>query len=533
MHKDNSFVNTHQVNWALDENRREMALAIEKVAAESGKTYPLIIAGKGIATSGVRESLNPSHSRQVIGRVAQAESIHVEQAFQAARRAFEAWQDTPAADRVKVLFQAADIARKRAFELAAWICLEAGKPWGEAMADVEETIDYFRYYGHEMLRLARPRHMGNVPGEVNDYFYEPRGVGVIVSPWNFPLAILAGMSSAAIVTGNTIIIKPSNNAPVVAARFMEILAQAGLPDGVANFLPGAGDAIGDMLVSSPQTNFIAFTGSRQVGMRIYGLSARTAGARQGPKRVIAEMGGKNAVIVDGDADLDEAVGGVVRSAFGYAGQKCSACSRAVVLAGVYERFCTRLTEAVRSIRIGPAEDPGTFVPPVIDAAARDSIRSYIEIGKKEGRLLVQRDVGALEAEGFYVGPAVFADVDPDARIAQEEIFGPVLCVMQAQDLDEAIEIANNSDYALTGGLFSRSPEAIQAVRRRFKVGNLYINRPITGAIVGRQPFGGLRMSGVGSKAGGPDYLTQFVNPRTITENTLRRGFAAKIDSTQT
>jgi RHH-type proline utilization regulon transcriptional repressor/proline dehydrogenase/delta 1-pyrroline-5-carboxylate dehydrogenase len=520
------FVNIPEVNWMKEQERNAMTAALNKVKGELGKTYGLVIDGKQIVTSTLRDSVNPSHAKQVIGKVSQAQAAHAQQAIEAARRAFETWRDVPAQDRVNVLLKAAEISTARKYELAAWECLEAGKPWAEAMADVEEAIDYLNYYAAEMTRLAKPLRMGNVAGEINDYFYEAKGVGVVISPWNFPLAILAGMSVAAIVTGNTVVIKPSNNTPVIGAIFMEILAQAGLPAGVANFVPGPGGTVGEQMVASPEVNFIAFTGSREVGLRICEQAARTPGKRQGPKRVIAEMGGKNALIIDSDCDLDEAVAGTVKAAFGYAGQKCSACSRAIVLEGVYDRFCDRLKEAVASLRVGPADEPGTFVPPVIDPAARESILRYIEIGKKEGRVLIECDATELAKEGFYVGPTVLVDVDAHARVAQEEIFGPVLVVIKAKDLDQAIDIANDTDYALTGGVFSRSPKTLHEVRRRFRVGNLYINRPNTGAVVARQPFGGFKMSGIGSKAGGPDYLTQFVNPRTTTENTLRRGFAA-------
>jgi RHH-type proline utilization regulon transcriptional repressor/proline dehydrogenase/delta 1-pyrroline-5-carboxylate dehydrogenase len=521
------FVNTPEVDWADARNRSAMQAALAAVRPQCGATYPLFINGVRVNGATQRASVNPARPAEVIGRVAQADLAQVEQAIAAARAAYPAWRDTPPATRAEVLFAAARIAERRRFELAAWMVLEAAKPWNEAMADVEETIDYFNYYAHEMLRLAAPRHCGNVPGEVGTYVYEAKGVGVIISPWNFPLAITAGMTVGAVVTGNTVVIKPSNFTPVIAFKLVEILQEAGVPNGVINYLPGAGATIGDALVRSPEVNFIAFTGSQEVGLRIGRMAAETPGPRQGPKRVIAEMGGKNAVIIDSDADLDEAIVGVIRAAFGYAGQKCSACSRVVVVQQVYEQFCRRLAAAVTALVVGPAEDPATLVNPVIDTSAQASIQEYIAIGKKEARLLVQHELGDLAQQGFYVAPTVFADVAPDARIAQEEIFGPVLAVIKAEDMRDALAIANNSAYALTGGLFSRSPETIARVTREFHVGNLYINRPNTGAIVERHPFGGFRMSGIGSKAGGPDYLLQFVNPRTVTENTLRRGFAPR------
>jgi RHH-type proline utilization regulon transcriptional repressor/proline dehydrogenase/delta 1-pyrroline-5-carboxylate dehydrogenase len=364
-----------------------------------------------------------------------------------------------------------------------------------------------------------------VAGEENEYFYEPRGVAVVIAPWNFPLAILTGMATAALVTGNPIILKPAEQSSVIAAKLMDVIQEAGLPRGVANFLPGVGEEIGPTLVEHPDVAIIAFTGSLGVGLWINEHAAKTPKSQDHVKRVIAEMGGKNAVIVDADADLDEAVKGVVDSAFGYQGQKCSAGSRAIVLEPVYEAFLARLIEATKSLKVTPAEDPGCAVGPVIDADARARIEKMIDTGKSESHLAYAGDLGPLKSEGCYVAPTVFADVPPTAVIAQEEIFGPVLSVIKARDLEHALEIANGTKYALTGGFFSRSPRNIDAVRRRFRVGNLYINRKSTGALVDRQPFGGFKLSGIGSKAGGPDYLLQFVLPRVITENTMRRGFA--------
>jgi RHH-type proline utilization regulon transcriptional repressor/proline dehydrogenase/delta 1-pyrroline-5-carboxylate dehydrogenase len=428
-----------------------------------------------------------------------------------------------------LLVRCANILRRRRFELAAWEVFETAKQWREADADVAEAIDYCEYYAAEMLRLSRPQRR-DVPGEENEYFYEPRGVAVTIAPWNFPLAILCGMTTAALVAGNTVIMKPAEQSPVSATKLMEVFEEAGVPAGVVNFLPGIGEEIGPILVQHPDVEIIAFTGSRAVGLEIQRQAAQTPRGQTHVKRVITEMGGKNAAIVDETADLDEAVHGIVASAFGYAGQKCSACSRAIVLESVYDTFLTRLVEATRSLKVGPAEDSSAFVGPVIDQEARDRVRKYIEIGKNEGRLVCGVDAGPLASQGWFVGPHIFADVKPEATIAQEEIFGPVLAVIKARDLDHAIEIANGTPYALTGGIFSRSPENVERVRREFRVGNLYINRKITGALVDRQPFGGFKLSGVGSKAGGPDYLQQFLIPRTITENVLRRGFAPMADA---
>jgi RHH-type transcriptional regulator, proline utilization regulon repressor / proline dehydrogenase / delta 1-pyrroline-5-carboxylate dehydrogenase len=429
-----------------------------------------------------------------------------------------------AGDRAGLLFRSADVMRRRRFELAAWEVFETGKPWREADADVAEAIDFCDFYGREMVRLAEPSRR-SLPGESNATFYEPRGVAVVIAPWNFPLAILTGMTAAALVTGNTVVMKPAEQSPVMGAKLMEVLEEAGLPPGVCNYLPGVGEEIGPALVNHPRVSVIAFTGSRAVGLNIQREASLVREGQDHIKRVITELGGKNAVIIDEDADLDEAVHGVVASAFGYAGQKCSACSRAVVLAPVYETFLSRLIEATRSLKVGPPEDPGTTVGPVIDEEARRRILDYVEKGKQESRLAYAADVGALAGEGSFVGPHVFADVSPAAAIAREEIFGPVLAVMKAADLSEALAIANGTHYALTGGLYSRSPAAIERVRREFRVGNLYINRKITGALVDRQPFGGFKLSGTGPKAGGHDYLAAFMVARTVTENTLRRGFA--------
>jgi RHH-type proline utilization regulon transcriptional repressor/proline dehydrogenase/delta 1-pyrroline-5-carboxylate dehydrogenase len=511
-------------DFSREEARRQMADALRDVAGQFGKTYPVLINNQALSTPGTIDSLNPSHKRQVVGRCGSATKEQANQAVAAAVAAFPDWRDTSVEKRADYLFRAADVMRRRRFELAAWQVHECGKQWREADADVAESIDYCDFYSKEMVRLARPRHR-DVAGEENAYFYEPRGVAVVIAPWNFPLAILTGMTTAALVTGNTVIMKPAEQSSVVGAKLMEIFQEIGLPPGVASFLPGIGEEIGPVLVNHPDVALIAFTGSRDVGLLINRQAAEMSTGQDHVKRVIAEMGGKNAIIIDDDADLDEAVHGVVWSAFGYQGQKCSACSRVIVPESLHDAFLHRLIEATKSLKITPAEDPGCAIGPVIDADAQRRILAAIERGKSEARLVYAGDVGALVDEGYFVGPHVFADVPPSSRLAQEEIFGPVLAVLKAKDLDEALRIANGTRYALTGGLYSRSPEHIARIKREFRVGNLYVNRKITGALVDRQPFGGFKMSGIGSKAGGPDYLLQFVLPRTITENTLRRGFA--------
>jgi RHH-type proline utilization regulon transcriptional repressor/proline dehydrogenase/delta 1-pyrroline-5-carboxylate dehydrogenase len=504
--------------------RDAMAAALRDVGGQLGGTFPVVIGNEPVRTDGTVESLNPSHCRQVVGRCGRATPGDAERAILTARAAFPAWRDTDPARRADYLFRAADVLRRRRFEVAAWEVYECGKQWREADADIAEAIDYCDYYGREMLRLAPPRHR-DVAGEENVYFYEPRGVVVVIAPWNFPLAILCGMTTAALVTGNTVIMKPAEPSSVIGAKLMEVFQEVGMPPGVAAYLPGVGEEVGPVLVNHPHVDMIAFTGSRGVGLLLNRQAADMAPGQDHVKRVLAEMGGKNAVIVDEDADLDEAVHGVAASAFGYAGQKCSACSRAIVLEPIHDAFLARLVEATRSLRIGPAEDPGAFLGPVIEAEAQQRILAAIERGKGEARLAYAGDVGALAEEGYYVAPHIFRDVPPASGLAQEELFGPVLAVLRARDLTHALEVANGTPYALTGGLYSRSPEHIQRARREFRVGNLYINRKITGALADRQPFGGFKLSGIGSKAGGPDYLLQFVLPRTITENTMRRGFA--------
>lgn len=518
------FCNEPETDFAREESREEMRKALSAVRRQVGRLYPLVIGGEKVRTARELPSLNPSCPEEVIGHVSLADLEAAERALAAASRAFPAWASTSPTTRAELLFHAARLMRTRRLQLAAWEVYEVGKTWSEADADVAEAIDYLEYYGREMMRLGEVRRLGDAPGEVNEYFYRPRGTAVIIAPWNFPLAILTGMTSAALVTGNTAIMKPAEQSPVMAWHLMDIFREAGIPPGVVNYLPGLGEEVGEHLVKSAHTDLVAFTGSRPVGLRIHELAARTEKGQRGPKRVITEMGGKNAIIVDGDADLDEAVRGVIASAFGYAGQKCSACSRAIVVGSAHDVFLARLIEAVASLRVGPADDPGTIIGPLIDAEAQQRVLRYIEAGRAEAKLVWETDVSHLKS-GTFVGPTIFAEVDPLVTIAQEEIFGPVVAVIPAQDFERALAIANETEYALTGGLYSRSPAHIQRAKEAFQVGNLYINRKITGAFVGRQPFGGFKMSGIGSKAGGPDYLLQFVEPRTITENTLRRGFA--------
>jgi RHH-type proline utilization regulon transcriptional repressor/proline dehydrogenase/delta 1-pyrroline-5-carboxylate dehydrogenase len=515
------FRNEPATDFSKAANRQAMKHALADLRKRLGKRYPLYVGDAELFTERNSSSLNPAEPHEVIGIISSASMEHAERAIHEAKGAHAVWKHTPSEKRVEVLFRAAEEMRKRRFDLAALEVYEVGKTIMEADADIAEAIDYLEYYGRQMLALAKPRYLGSYPGEVNEYRYEPRGVAVVISPWNFPLAIPAGMASAAIVTGNCAILKPSGLSPVTAWQLVDILRTAGLPPGVLQYLPGSGSEIGEFLVAHPGTDLIAFTGSKDVGLKIIKIAGDTRPGQAMVKKVIAEMGGKNAIIVDDTADLDEAVKGVLESSLSYQGQKCSACSRVIIFASVFTEFCDRLKEAMKSVAIGPPEEVSTFMGPLVDSAAFNKVRQFIERGEKEGSAMLIRETGH---GGFYVGPAVF-EVKPEASLAREEIFGPVLSVIRARDIDDAIAIANNTDFALTGGIFSRSPANIQRVGDQFKAGNLYINRKITGALVGRQPFGGLGMSGIGSKAGGPDYLLQFMNPKSISENTLRKGFA--------
>jgi len=521
-----AFVNQPHADFARRECREAYLAALDAVRSRGSRHYPLRIGGRDVETARSLESVDPASPGDVLGSVAYGGRAEAEAAVAAARAALPGWRDTPAKERAAVLFRAAELMRGEGRELAALETLEAGKTRREANADVDEAIDFLEYYGREMLRLGKPRRMGSVPGEHNVYFYQPRGVALVIVPWNFPLAILTGMTSAALVAGCPVIVKPAGPTPLIAVQMVRLLEAAGAPAGTVNFLPSPGGEVGDFLVRHPGVDLIAFTGSMDVGLSIISHAVQHPAA-DGVKKVIAEMGGKNAIIVDADADLDVAVAETIVSAFHYSGQKCSAASRVIVLEAAHDDFVRRLVEATRSLRIGPPADPGTRVGPVITAEAKARIEGFIEQGKREATLAaaLEPPEGGWPGGGYYVAPHVFVDVKPGAVIAREEIFGPVVAVLKATDLDEALTIANGVKYALTGGLISRSPATIDRVRREFRVGNLYINRGITGALVERQAFGGFKMSGVGSKAGGPDYLLQFLEPRVITENTMRRGFA--------
>ncbi|WP_437206650.1 L-glutamate gamma-semialdehyde dehydrogenase [Planctomicrobium sp. SH664] len=518
------FQNEPLTDFSRKNNQEEMLQALSDVGDRFGGDYPLVINGKAIDSRTHIISRNPSHMSQTVGSVAAATADHAAQAVESARRAWQQWRKVPAGHRAEYLELMANEMRRRRFELAAWMVHECGKPWKEADGDVAEAIDFCNYYALTMRQLDNILTC-DYPGEENRYFYRSRGVCVVIAPWNFPLAILTGMAAAALVTGNTVVLKPSEQSSIVAAKLMEIGRDAGLPTGVLNYLPGYGPEVGPVLAGHPDVEIIAFTGSREVGLEINRLAAEVHPQQLSVKKVIAEMGGKNSIIIDEDADLDDAVQNVVSSAFGYSGQKCSACSRVIVLGGVYDVFLERLKAACESLIVGPAEAPGSDLGPVIDQDAFQRIQDYIAIGKDESLAVVETDLGKLTKEGYFIGPHVFANVEPDSRLAQSEIFGPVLSVLRAKNFDQALTLANSTAYALTGGVFSRSPKNLQRAREEFAVGNLYLNRGITGAIVQRQPFGGFRMSGIGTKAGGPDYLLQFLLPMNVSENTMRRGFA--------
>ena len=520
--KDNdSFVNEPQSDFSRAEFQTAMQDAIDRVQTDLGRTWPATVRWKHL-TGPLLTSRNPTRPSELVATVQAASPADVAAAVGTAVTAGVDWARRPVAERIAILRRAAALMRERRYHLAAWEVLEVGKPWREADADVAEAIDFLEFYTRRMAQLSEPLRLGRYPGELNQQCHHPRGVAAVIAPWNFPLAIPAGMISAALVTGNAVLFKPSERASLLGVLLTDLFHEAGVPADVLYCLPG-GPEIGQVLSERPEIGTIAFTGSKKVGL---GLWADAATVRPGQvlvKRVIAEMGGKNAIIIDDTADLDEAIAGVIASFTGYAGQKCSACSRAIVLKTVYDQFLARLHDAVMSLTLGDPCDPGTQVGPVIDARAQASIERFISLGQQEGRLLVQR---SLDREGYFVGPTVFVDIQPHHRLAQEEIFGPVLVVMQTESFADAIRLANGTNYALTGGVYSRSPANLAMAREQFDVGNLYLNRPITGALVGRQPFGGHRLSGVGAKAGGVDYLSQFMITRVITENTLRRGFEA-------
>ena len=510
------FKNEPFVDFSRHDNAQAMREALIRVGDMLGHEYELVIGGERLRTKGKIESRNPSRPAQIVGIHQKAGAEHAEQAVEAALRAFATWQYVPVEERASLLLNAAEIIRERKFEFCAWLTYEVGKNWAEADADVAETIDFLEFYAREALRLASTTTPIQFPGERNQLLYIPLGVGAVIPPWNFPFAIMAGMTSAAIVTGNTVVLKPSSDSPTIAAKFVEVLEEAGMPGGVVNFCPGSGATFGNAIVEHPKTRYIAFTGSRDVGLEIHERAAKNQKGQIWIKRTVLEMGGKDSILVCADADLDAAVDGVVAAAFGFSGQKCSACSRAIVEAPVYDIFVERVREKVAKLTVGdPATNPN--MGPVVNKTAMDSILGYIETGKKEGRLVAGGKAVENADGGFFVEPTVIADIAPDAVISQEEIFGPVLAVIKVADFDEGLKVANNTEYGLTGAIYSGSREALETARREYHVGNLYLNRKCTGAMVGAHPFGGFNMSGTDSKAGGPDYLLLFTQAKSVAE----------------
>ncbi len=517
------YENSPLVNFVYQESQEKMRTALREVRNRFGEKYPLVIGGEKVWTDKLTPSVNPSAPKEVVGYAAEAGIPEAERAVKAARTAFDKWSRTPSEERARLLERAAAIMDRRRYELSALEVFEVGKPWAEADGDIREAVDFCRFYAEQMRQIGRPRLTQHVPGEESYQHYWPRGVALVIAPWNFPIAILCGMVSAALVTGNTVIMKPSEQSIICGAMLMEIFQEAGVPAGVLNFLSGRGSVIGAHLVDHKDIDLIAFTGSREVGLRIWESAGKTLPGQRELKRVVCEMGGKNPVIIDSDADLDEAILDSTYSAFGYQGQKCSALSRLILLDENYDRVMERLLSGAASLRIGNPEEPGMMVGPVIDEAAYQRILEYIEIGKSEAMLAYQAK--EVPPEGYFIPPTIFTGVKPNMRIAREEIFGPVLSVIKVRDLDEAFDVANGTDYALTAGFFSRSPANIERAKAQIEAGNVYINRSCTGAVVGRHPFGGFKMSGGGTKAGGADYLLQFLLPRVVTENIVRHGFA--------
>ena len=512
-----AFKNEPSVDFTNPENTRRMRNALQKVRNELGREYDLVIGGRRVKTAEKTQSLNPTKPSEVVGTFSAAGAAEVEPAMQAALRAFESWKYTSWEERTNLLFRVSHLLRARKFELMAWMVFEVGKNWAEADGDIAELIDFCDFYALEALRLSKSEPPVQLPGERGWLKYIPLGVGVVIPPWNFPGAIMGGMTLASIVCGNTVILKPSSDSPAIAAKFFEILEEAGLPEGVVNFCPGHGSSFGNAVVEHPKTRYIAFTGSKEVGLHINQRAAMQQPGQIWIKRTILEMGGKDSIIVDADADFDAAVEGVASSAFGFSGQKCSACSRVIVDERIYDRFVQRLKERVEKIAVGdPTLNPS--MGPVVNEKSMKSILGYVEKGIAEGGRLITGGKGAADAgDGYFIKPTVIADVDPMATISQQEIFGPVLAVIKSHGFEHALEIANNTEFGLTGAVYTSSDDKIEAAKQQFHVGNLYINRKCTGAMVGAHPFGGFNMSGTDSKAGGPDYLLLFTQAQSIGE----------------
>ena len=509
------FTNEPFTDFRDPTNATAMRAALDTVRAQLGRTYPLVIGGERITTEETLPSFNPANKAEVVGKASSATTAHADQAIAAATSAFETWRKVPASERAGYLLRAAEIMRQRKFEYSAWLVFEASKSWAEADADVAEAIDFLIFYARQMLQLDGPQPTISMPGEQDDFVYIPLGVGVVIPPWNFPLAIMAGTVVAPVVAGNTVVLKPSPRAPIIAAKFVELLEEVGLPPGVVNFVTGKDAEIGDFLVDHPKTRFIAFTGSKEIGLRIFERAAKVHPGQKWLKRTVLEMGGKDTQVVDETADIEAAAQAIVAAAFGFQGQKCSACSRVIAVASIYDDLLKRSVDHALKLTVGDPALPETNMGAVIDERSVEKIRHYLAVGMEEGRLVIGGEID--DRDGFFVQPTIFADIAPDARLAQEEVFGPVTAFIKARDFDEALTIANNTDFGLTGGLFSNDPARLQRARDDFYVGNLYLNRKITGAMVGAHPFGGFNMSGTDSKAGGPDYLLHFLQGKSIAQ----------------
>jgi 1-pyrroline-5-carboxylate dehydrogenase len=509
------FKNEVYTDFSKKESIKKMEKTLEKIESELGKEYDIVIGSEKIKTAEKFNSYNPSNKNQIVGVFQKGTQQEALKSIETANQKFEEWKFVPAERRANYLFKAAQLMRKRKFELSSWEVFEVGKSWAEADADVAEAIDFLEFYAREMLRYAVNQPITKIPGEKNKLEYIPLGVGAILPPWNFPLAILTGMTSAAIVTGNTVVLKPSSDSPMIAQKFVEIMEEVKLPSGVLNFVTGPGGAIGDTITTHPKTRFIAFTGSKEVGLRINELASKHQNGQIWIKRVISEMGGKDAIVVDEEANLDESAQGIMASAFGFQGQKCSACSRAIVSEKVYDKFLEKLISKTKNITVGSVKEVGNYMGPVINESSLKKTLEYIEIGKKEGRLVYGGE--RINEDGYFLQPTIIADVDPKAKIAQEEIFAPVLAVIKAKNFDDAIRIANDTEYGLTGAVYTKNKKKIEKAKKLFHVGNLYINRKCTGALVGGHPFGGFNMSGTDSKAGGRDYLLLFMQAKVWAE----------------
>jgi 1-pyrroline-5-carboxylate dehydrogenase len=518
------FRNEAFTDFSREENARAMREAIEQVKSELGREYPLVINGERITNEGrTFDSTNPARKTEVVGRFQKATEEQARAAVERANEVFKTWSRTPPEERAELLFKVARLLRERRHYFSAWMIHEVAKSWPEADGDTAEAIDFCEFYAREMLRYAGQQPLTKIEGEENRLEYIPLGVGVVIPPWNFPLAIMAGMTTASVVTGNTVVLKPSSDAPAIAYKFFELLEEAGMPPGVVNFLTGSGAEVGDTIVDHRLTRYVAFTGSKEIGLRINERAARAQDGQIWIKRVVAEMGGKDAIIVDSDTDLDDAASGVVQSAFGFQGQKCSACSRAIIHQDVYDSMLERIAERTAKLKVGDPTDPSTNMSAVINQKAFKTISQYIEWGQEDGGRLIAGG-GTDGEEGYFIEPTVIADVKPGSRIEQEEIFGPVLACIKAQDFDQALEIANDTEYGLTGAVYTNDEEKLRRAAREFHVGNLYLNRKCTGALVGVHPFGGFNMSGTDSKAGGRDYLGLFMQAKVISEK-VRPGYS--------